>query len=65
MFDLKGLPQTKKVMLNKGLRSLMISTKSERIGKGAVLAPVNASGEFEDFLNQWGRKIRKKEFIEI
>ena len=52
-------------MFNKGLRSLIASTKSEKAGKGAILAHVNSSGEFEDFLNQWKRKIIKKEFIEI
>lgn len=64
-FNLNELGQSQKVMLNKGLRSLIKSTKSEKIGKGAVLVPVNSSGEFEDFFSQWKRRFKKKEFIEM
>lgn len=64
-FDLGGLFQVQKVMFNKGLRSLIASTKSEKVGKGAILVNVSSSGEFEDFFSQWKRKIIKKEFIEI
>jgi len=64
-FDLQEMAQTKKVMFNKGLKAVISSTNSEKVGKGALLAPVNKSGEVEDFLMKWKRKIRKKEFIEM
>lgn len=64
-FELNDLLQNKKVMFNKGLRYMVKQTKAEKIGKGAVLAPVTASGEFDDFFSQWNRKIRKKEFFEV
>lgn len=64
-FILEGLTQVQKVMFNKGLKSIVLSTKSEKVGKGAVLVPINKSGEFEDFFSQWKRKTKKKEFIEI
>lgn len=64
-FELSDLPQTKKVMFNKGLKSLVERTNSEKTGKGGVLVPINSAGEFEDFLKLWNRKIKKKEFIEI
>ena len=65
MFSLEGLTQTKKVMFNKALRSILERTKAEKIGKGSLLVGSASSGEFEDFFNQWGIKIRKKELIEI
>jgi len=64
-FTLEGLTQIQKVMFNKGLRSLLKSTGSEKVGKGALLVSVKSSGEVEDFFNQWKIRIKKKEFIEI
>jgi hypothetical protein len=64
-FDLADLKQTRKVMFNRGLRFLLASTGAERVGRGAIVVPINQAGEFEDFLNEWHRKIRKKEFVEF
>lgn len=64
-FSLDALSQVQKVMLNKGLTALIQSTKAEKVGKGAVLVSVRASGEFDDFFSQWNRKVKKKEFLEI
>lgn len=64
-FDLGGLTQVQKVMFNKGLRAILESTKAEKVGKGALLVSFKSSGEVEDFLKEWQRKIRKKEFFEI
>jgi len=64
-FELSDLVQTKKVMFNKGLNNILESTKAQRIGKGVILVEINTSGEVEDFLKLWRRKIRKKEFIEM
>ena len=64
-FDLKDLPQSQKVMFNKALREIIKTEGFEKLGKGVILVSVNKSGEIEDFLNQWKRKINKKDFIEI
>jgi len=64
-FELTNMNQSQKVMFNKALRSLVQTTKSQKVGKGAVLVDVKNSGEFEDLFNQWQSKIKKKEFLEI
>ena len=64
-FSLDALSQIQKVMFNKGLRTLIQSTKAEKVGKGAVLVPVRVSGEYDDFFRQWNRKVKKKEFLEM
>ena len=64
-FTLENLSQVQKVMFNKGLKTLLKNTGSEKVGRGAMLSSVGESGQVEDFLRQWDRKIAKKEFLEI
>lgn len=64
-FNLENLKQSQKVMFNKALKNLVHTSKSKKVGKGAVLVDIKQSGEFEDLFNLWKRKINKNEFLEI
>ena len=58
-YDLKQLTQSKKVMFERGIKSIKGLT---RLSNSVVLVPIEFSAEFEDFLKQWGLDIDTKQY---
>ena len=60
-YGLKSFNNVKKVQFSKALVKTIKKINAKKIGKGAVLVPINQSGYFEDFLDAWGLKYKTKE----
>ena len=58
-YDLKQLTQSKKVMFERGIKTIKGIT---RLSNSVVLVPIENSAEFEEFLKNWNLDIDTKEY---
>lgn len=63
VYEIRHLPQTKKVLFGRGLNHIIKTVKAVKLGAGSVMVPIESSGSFEDFLNTWGLKYKGKEYL--
>ena len=61
-YSINHLNSTEKRAFNRQLLKAITKTKSEKLGPGSVLIPVENSGYFEDFLAVWNIGHRSKKF---
>jgi len=58
-YDLRKLTSSKKVMFERGIKTI---NGLNRLSNSVVLVPIRYTGEFEDFLKNWGLDIETQEY---